>query len=217
MTLLRCYSEVFKKAKIVELTWARLPWDEGFRDFHGLQSKGGFMKKLIMSLSLVFVGNLALAGNVFVTPYTASHRAHKKITFTLNKFKVDPLITGYRIRSGQGSIDLKTKKMEIVLTTYKVCPEGMMCATVVPPPVRIEMILSKVTRDQCGGVTYRGYRDLRPVDGQMQDLVVKDNTRFRCPTFAPIAPFEVTYKTSSYHRMSGRLVTTHSTMSGDRR
>jgi len=142
--------------------------------------------------------------------------ASKKVTFTLNKFKMDPQLTSRRVLSGKGVVDLKAKKIEIVLNVVHVCPPGMSCATVVPPPLAIKVPLLKVTRDDCGGVTYKGHLDRRPVDGALEDVTVKDNTHFHCPTLVALPRFEVIYKTSSYRWKSPNQVHTHSTMTGEK-
>ena len=83
------------------------------------------------------------------------------------------------------------------LTLYRAwsCPEGVMCPMVMPAPVIIELPLENAVLDRCNTVIYSALDDQRPVDGNMRQLVIRDNTRNQCPHFAALPATEVTYKT----------------------
>lgn len=115
--------------------------------------------------------------------------------------------------AGSGKLLLNYEKGEVTLTVTQrfSCPEGLMCAQVMPAPVVVELPIVSVTKDACGIRTVTAKDDGRPADGMLQEIVVKDPTRMTCKTFVAVAP-TATYKTAFYNRMSGKEVKDQSDM-----
>lgn len=110
-----------------------------------------------------------------------------------------------------GLIEVKQLKEEITLTFNVApdCPAGMFCAAVLVPHV-ITLPLKSQTTDQCGNTTFIAKRDMRPVDGALEQIAVTDHTDNKCPTFVALPATGITYETSIYDRINGAQVSTYS-------
>lgn len=89
------------------------------------------------------------------------------------------------------------------------CPEGRICAQVMPMPVQVELPIVSVTNDGCGIRSVTAKLDKRPADGSLQLIRVTDTSNMICKMFVePTA----TYLTSYYDRLNGKIVTDESKM-----
>lgn len=89
------------------------------------------------------------------------------------------------------------------------CPEGRICAQVMPVPVQIELPIVAVTNDGCGIRSVTAKLDKRPADGSLQLIRVTDTSNMLCKILVePTA----TYITSYYDRANGKIVTDESKM-----
>lgn len=96
--------------------------------------------------------------------------------------------------SGNLALDIQGREATLSLNLAPICPPTAICAQFFESKV-VSLPLVSVERDErCGGVIYTATKDLRPVDGPVQTLIIRDNTSFRCPTFAKMAPTEVILK-----------------------
>ena len=86
------------------------------------------------------------------------------------------------------------------------CPRGMACAAVMPQLEQISLLDAEVTADRCGTIYIEAEKDLRPVDGALERVVLADHRLNQCPTFAPQAPTTVRYEVRYYDRRQGREV-----------
>lgn len=91
------------------------------------------------------------------------------------------------------------------------CPDGRICAQVMPVPVQVELPIVSVQTDMCGIRTVTAMRDSRPVDGELQQIKIIDPSKMTCRTFVAVQP-KATYVTSYFDRLDGVTVTNKSTM-----
>ena len=91
------------------------------------------------------------------------------------------------------------------------CPDGRICAQVMPVPVQIDLPIVAVQTDMCGIRTVTALLDGRPADGMLQQIKIIDPSRMTCRTFVAVQP-KATYVTSYYDRLDGKTVTNQSTM-----
>lgn len=82
-----------------------------------------------------------------------------------------------------------------------------------PAPLVIELPLVSKHRDECGTVIYMAVQDQRPVDGDFQELIVRDTTKNQCLHTPEMQDTEVEYNTES-SGFGGNVMSTHSTLSG---
>lgn len=99
------------------------------------------------------------------------------------------------------------KELSLELNYAPVCPPNMMCPAVLSVHEITLKLTSQVT-DHCGNVSYIAERDMRPVDGIMEKLVVTDYTNNICPTFVALPATGVSYQTSFFDRINGKEVST---------
>lgn len=99
---------------------------------------------------------------------------------------------------GKVEINLETNTLQLVFFEDQdwVCPEGRMCAAVMPMPLVhvIEVPIVHVSTGFCGGTIYYAELDKTPVDGNRQIVIVTDNTSMVCKIKYE-APTVVEYET----------------------
>lgn len=91
------------------------------------------------------------------------------------------------------------------------CPDGRICAQVMPVPVQVHLPIVSVHTDLCGIRTVTAMLDDRLVDGMLQQIRITDPSKMTCRTFIAVHP-KATYVTSFYDRNDGKTVTNQSTM-----
>lgn len=91
------------------------------------------------------------------------------------------------------------------------CPDGRVCAQVMPVPVQVELPIISIDTDMCGIRTVLAELDNRPADGELQQIKIVDPSQITCRTFVAVQP-KATYITSYYDRLDGQTVTNKSTM-----
>jgi len=107
------------------------------------------------------------------------------------------------------------KELSLELNYAPKCAPNMACIEV----LLIHEINLKITNqvtDRCGNTSYIAERDLRPVDGVKEKLVVTDYTNNICPTFVALPATGVLYQTSFYDRINGKEVSTQSSFYADK-
>jgi hypothetical protein len=132
----------------------------------------------------------------------------------LTRFNVDPgLLDQSTIHGGNVSIDAKMKFASLTLYRGMTCPKGMLCAQVMPMPVMITLPVVSVEKNAgCNTRVIIAEQDLRPVDGGLQRIVIRDNSKITCKTFIAVADTEVEYVTEGGRIENG----TRSTFQGER-
>lgn len=91
------------------------------------------------------------------------------------------------------------------------CPEGRVCAMVMPPPLIVELPIVSVTKDSCGIRTVTAKKDYRPVDGALELITIIDPSQMTCETFA-VVHHEATYTTSYFDHFKSQNVVSESKM-----
>lgn len=91
------------------------------------------------------------------------------------------------------------------------CPDGRICAQLMPIPVQVDLPIVSVQTDLCGIRTVIALLDDRPEDGMLQQIKIIDPSKTTCRTFIAVQP-KATYVTSFYDRIDGKTVTNQSTM-----
>ena len=110
-----------------------------------------------------------------------------------------------------------TEKNYIELTIYRAMKcTTRVCPRVAYPPYVVKVQLIDQAQNDCGVITYSGKTDRRPVDGDLQKIEVKDNTKNHCPTFVALAPTDVVYTTEVVDRRSGSTIKTRSRLTGEK-
>jgi hypothetical protein len=88
--------------------------------------------------------------------------------------------TGFPVHGGQIAIDLQAREVTLTLEQGPTCPPGRFCSMIAVAPRVIKLALGSVQQDNCGTVDYKAMQDLRTVDGDLETIEVRDNTRNRC-------------------------------------
>jgi hypothetical protein len=117
--------------------------------------------------------------------------AAKDLTAILETVSSSRYISGELVfNRGTGDVNLT---LQAVMPP---CAEGFMCAQVMPEPVSYFFTQATSVTTDCGVV-----QTTTPVisiseEGDYMTLLINDNRRNRCPTFAPLAPLDIVVRTS---------------------
>lgn len=109
------------------------------------------------------------------------------------------------------NVNFAESKATLTVEERYYCPPNMICATVMPAPVVVELPITAIEDAGCGIRMITASRDDRPVDGINQVLQIEDATQMTCPTFAPYKA-KASYTTQVFDRMQGFEVKSESTM-----
>lgn len=77
-----------------------------------------------------------------------------------------------------------------------------------------EVKIVDITVDGRGVRTYKAREDQRPVDGYLQEIIVKDNSRSLCE-MVYAAPTMIEFNSSYYDRQGGKAVNLHHFLTAD--
>lgn len=137
------------------------------------------MKPMILSLVALLLAGTAEARS----PIT-------HLSAMLDRFQVDPQLgSDYeRVQSGNVEIDLVAQKIRVSLYPRT-------DARCMPAPKVIELPIDRIVTNSCNVPQYVAETQGSVAGGAFETLTVKDNTKNRCPTFAPLAETEVVYET----------------------
>ncbi len=152
------------------------------------------MKKLLFTASL-FMSAAAMA--VSLKPIATSEFVVTSAIYAPNHVT--------NAGAGKLTVDYANKKMRLVVEREMTCPENMKCAAVMPAPLVIELPITSVQTDSCGIHHVTAKRDMRPADGNLQQLTVDDSAAMTCKTLVAVIP-EAQYMTSYYDRRGGKEV-----------
>lgn len=164
-----------------------------FRSFTVLAATITISQSAFASLAQYSVGNEVTLNT------TVSHFARTVKEASLSQMNLD-LIAFPGVKSDSGIVRIDHAQLLITLIIQQnmpLCPQDMMCIQMMPAPLVIELPLVAKQTDSCGTVTYTARLDQRPVDGLLQELVVKDNTKFNCIAVGEIPATEVEYTTQA--------------------
>lgn len=113
----------------------------------------------------------------------------------LTYFNLDPRIQVMgQVNQGHIEIDMVQEVATLALYPEFRCPPNAYCAQVMPAPVIVTLPIIEVGTDECGSKVVTAVRDMRPADGGLEKLVIRDNTQAHCPTLIALAPTDVVYE-----------------------
>jgi hypothetical protein len=159
------------------------------------------MKKVTASLVIglvvgQLVGTVAGLSSAVGAEITKDGRFRPLYRAELNRFfPGDGLVAG-RIEAGSVEIDTWSKEVTLSLNVGFYCPAGRFCPEVMPAPINVNLPIVSTTQDQCGTKIITARKD-QPGQGGREELEIRDNTKNKCPHFAPLADVEVIYVTES--------------------
>jgi hypothetical protein len=121
----------------------------------------------------------------------------------------------HAMNPGKGSLTLNYDKHTVRLMVVRngnPCPAGMLCTLEMPAPLIVELPITSIDVDSCGIKHVVARKDLRPVDGALEQITVSDSTsKLTCLTFVQGVP-EATYETRYFNRRTGQEVVDQSKM-----
>ena len=114
---------------------------------------------------------------------------------------------------GQGTLSIDYEAGLVTLDVVRAinCPAGRMCIQVMPMPLSIELPITSIKTDDCGIHHVVASVDMRPADGELQQLSVDDPSDLTCQTLVAVIP-QAQYLTASYSRINSEPVKNVSTM-----
>ena len=174
----------------------------------------------IIALSLLFVAQVSFAGELPApqpkgkpAPAPKGRPSAAVLAARLDNMSVDPQFNGQVLKA---DVLVNGLAKEVTLTLLvDTCPKGAKCAHINGPTEReITLPIVKQETDGCGARMITAKKDLRPVDGAKQQLVVIDNTKNICESVTPWDPTIVTYEVETAG-FGGPVVKMFSTFSGE--
>lgn len=90
------------------------------------------------------------------------------------------------------------------------CPDGRICAQIMPVSMRIELPVISVITDGCGVRTVTAQLDQRPTDGTLQQIKISDPSEMNCK-IGGVVP-KATYTTFYVELHNGKTVVNQSKM-----
>jgi len=156
------------------------------------------MKSLMLVCALL-LSNVSFAQN-----------GERNLEFTVTESNFSPL---HVQNPGAAQVVVNFAQSKVVMSVEQRwhCPEGKMCAAVMPPPVVVDLPITSIENVECGIRMITAQVDMRPVDGVLEVLKVEDASKMTCPTFAPYKA-RAWYSTKVYDRFKGMEVAAESTM-----
>lgn len=154
---------------------------------------------------------------ILVTAFSAQARSLHPLTFVLSgslteamNIDQDSYLNNMEIFGGRVIVKKVRRELVLELNHAPSCEVGMACPEILLTHAISLKITSEVT-DSCGSLSYIAERDLRPVDGAMERLVITDHTNNKCMTFIALPGTSISFETSFYDRINGEEVSTRST------
>ncbi len=136
------------------------------------------MKKLVLALTLLVAG-------------TQAHALRHAPTYQgmLNKFflQVGTDLSKKDITSGYVKVDTKNSQITVILQPAFHCPNGAICAMVMPQAITLQVPIIDVKKGGCGDIIYKGEMNMLPVDGALIEITVIDNKNNFCELY-PMIP-----------------------------
>jgi hypothetical protein len=156
---------------------------------------GGYMKAFLISLAVLTVSTLALAQDA-VTGLK---------TFPVTKAELAPGHFEQEFKSGNLTVNYDDMTVTLVLDRPFHCPEGLICAQVMPEPKIVQLPIVSIEEGNCGATLIRAEKDARNRDGIFEQINVVDNTTMVCRILLPYKGTAV-YTTSAFDHVLGTEV-----------
>lgn len=158
--------------------------------------------------------NLFLAITLLIGAVSTAAEAEKKAQGVLQYNVTGAKYASVHVQNAsRAQLVLNFDKAEVSLNIKVAfnCPDGRVCAQVMPVPVQVELPIVSIVTDMCGIRTVTAEFDNRVADGELQQIKVTDPSQMTCRTFVAVQP-KATYVTSYFDRLDGKTVTNKSTM-----
>ena len=157
--------------------------------------------------------NLFFAGIFFLSIY--SFGDNQKSSQGIVEYKVtQATYSSVHVQNAtRAQLILNFDKSEVELNIQVAfrCPEGRICAQVMPVPVSVELPIVSVKTDSCGVRVVEAQLDNRSADGELQNIEIVDPSHITCETLGLISP-KATYTTSYTDHRNGQTVVNQSKM-----
>ena len=162
----------------------------------------------------------ALAAVLSITTLTAHARTPMlpRQRAELTRFKLDPQLPGRdQIRRAAIELDYSTgtATLSLVRLTNPCPPQARCLVGPIYKEQKIELPIVSNAKDECGSLVITARRDLRPVDGALLQLDIRDNRSNRCNDQNALSGTQVLYRAKGYDRRQGLETSTRSTFDGD--
>ena len=102
--------------------------------------------------------------------------------------------------AGTLSLNFTTNTVKLEATPYIKCPALQLCPQVRYSTIEAELQITRVMNDRCGNQVITALRDLRPVDGILEEIKVIDHSSSTCKMAYP-SMTEVTYRKAFQGRL----------------
>ncbi len=132
--------------------------------------------------------------------------------FETTNHKISESHVSSGVQSGEIQADYGQKTVKMTLhPAMTACPQGMLCAQVMPSPVVVELPIVSIKVDTCGILEVTALKDRRPLDGSLQQIKFYDATNVKCMFFVAYVQ-KATYETRFYSHVDGAEIRSVSTM-----
>lgn len=166
------------------------------------------MKNLVL-MAAVFSGLISTGPTRVIADETMLRPVSIALRAEIMRFEIDPdLNYADNIESGSIEVNYAKKTAELVLYRKSMCRPDMICIALVPPPMIIQLPIISVNKDGCGSKVIIAKKDMRPVDGALNELEIMDNSHRICRDLR--APTEITHLSSFFNRINGFTETNES-------
>ena len=170
------------------------------------------MKKIILTLLFVFCG-VSSANATSLHPDTFLQSANL-LTWD---FDVDSHLRHLDVTDGTLTVNPVSKVASLTFNLANHCPPNAYCLHYLPyaPDYKIQLPITKTSKDRCGVVTYVAERNMMPADGVHEKLVIKDTSFSVCEMFYSSATI-ISYDETFVNRIEHRTETRHSQMTAEK-
>lgn len=108
------------------------------------------------------------------------------------------------------TIDYNQNLVYLIQYSYTVCNPGEMCTNSIMMDKKLVLPITQITNGECHSRKVVAFKDARPVDGALEQVVIDDRSENTCPTFA-YEYSKIKFTTVFFDRMNGKLVRLNST------
>ena len=157
------------------------------------------MKSLATIRNLITASALIMGSITFAAPKGEGVQEFKIVSATYAKEHVK------NAKGGSLTADYEKRTLKLRVESAPVCPVGMMCPQVLKI-MNVELPIVSEETDSCGFHTVTARLDKRPVDGALQEIVLRDVIHQTCPTIVQVIP-KATYTTSATNMLTGKTLT----------
>jgi hypothetical protein len=169
--------------------------------------------RTILILAAALVSSSAFAGRPSPVPrHVGPVDKSVAVSTELPNYQIDPKLTQAAVDGAEVTVDVPNGTVKLTFWT-NTCPKNAMC--IAGPLIHTyELPIVSNNIDECGSNEIIAKKDDRPVDGDLKQLTVHDNTAFSCESITKVEATEVTLETDYYDMRETNHVHTTSTFIG---